>query len=332
MFSVPKKTPNLSMTEAQMITRQWFDLTLFSSSLISWSGRLVTIAIFAICAVIPAQSQSEEVIKFSVDLVTVNVAVKDNKGRTLIGLKPQDFRVTDENSPVIPEFFDSEGPASIVFVIDTSDSMEGQKWKSLIRGLKEFLKKARDNNDYTLIVFGTRARLVAESVSATELSNRLSELKPDDGNTALYDGVMVGLDVLRRLPRRHKAIVLISDGNDNSSRQGLPEVEKEAWSCRTTIYSVGVLLKEYCKHGIKEACHGQETINQLANVSGGLAFFPDSYELPGVLKDISIDVSSQYSLSYYPPDKRAGWREVRVALTNTEQRPKLRYQQRYLMR
>src|SRR5262245_40382207 len=100
--------------------------------LINWSGRLLWAVIVAACFMVPAHAQDEDVIRFSTDLVTVNVAVKDGKGRSLLGLKPHDFLITDENNPVTPEFFESEGPASIVLVVDTSSSMSGKRWKSLI--------------------------------------------------------------------------------------------------------------------------------------------------------------------------------------------------------
>lgn len=304
---------------------------LSSFMLISCRSKLFLAIVFAALFSAPAQAQDEDVIKFNVDLVTVNIAVKDGKGRSLLGLRPQDFRITDENNPVVPEFFDSEGPASIIFVVDMSSSMRGEKWNGLIAGLRDFLKKARNSNDYTLITFGSSAQVLAQSVSAAELLNRLRELKPY-GDTALYDGVLLGFDALKQAPKRHKALVLISDGEDNSSRLGLAEVERSASASRTTIYSIGLLLKDQCSAGYKNACKGQETVSKLAKVSGGLAFFPDSQELSSVLKEISSDVSSQYSLSYYPLNRRSGWRQVHVALAETERQSKLRYQQRYLMR
>jgi Ca-activated chloride channel family protein len=315
-----------------MVRRLFPSLASISSALTSFSCRLLLAAIVAALLAAPAQAQDDDVIKFNVDLVTVNVAVRDGKGRSLLGLKPHDFRITDENNPVIPEFFDSDGPASIIFVVDVSSSMKGEKWKGLMSGLRNFLKKARDGNDYTLIAFSNNVQVLAKSVSAAELLSRLRELKPF-GETALYDGVLMGFDVLKQLPQRHKALVLISDGEDNSSRLGLAEVEKSASASRTTIYSIGLLLKDWCKDGYQNACVGQETVSRLAKVSGGLAYFPDSpWELSSVLKEISTDVSNQYSFSYYPPDKKSGWRQVHVALAQTEQRSKLRYQQRYLMR
>ena len=312
-----------------MTPRSCCDLT--SAAPISWSARLILVTILAASFSPPARAQNEDVIRFNTDLVTVNVAVKDGKGRSLLGLKPQDFLITDENNPVIPEFFESEGPASIIFVVDTSSSMSGSKWKSLIAGLKDALKNASDGNDYTLIAFSDSPQLLAKSVSAAQLLTLLLELKPN-GNTALYDGMVLGFDVLKQVPQRHRALVLISDGEDSVSRLSLAEVEKEASGCRSTIYSIGILLKDYCNHSKQKTCVGRDTISQLAKVTGGLAYFPKPEQLSPVLKEISSDVRTQYSFSYYPTDKRPGWREVRVDIAQTERRPNLRYQQRYLMR
>jgi len=290
---------------------------------------LLAVVILVIAFSSSAYSQ-EEVIKFDVSLVTVSVAVKDHKGHALLGLKSEDFLVTDQDTPVSPEFFDSEGPASIVFVLDTSSSMQGRRWKSLLQGLKSFVKKARASNDYTIIAFNNHAYIVAESVSAAELGKCVTQLRPY-GETAMYDGVMLGLDALKRVPKRNKALILISDGEDNSSRRKLAEVEKEVVARRATIYSVGLLLNEFCRLHINEACNGKETVKQLATVTGGLAFFPNAEDLSRVLTEISSEVNSQYSLSYYPPDKNAGWRKVEVSIAHAE-RPTLRYQQRYLIR
>ena len=75
-------------------------------------------------------------------MVTVNVSVTDARGRHLPGLQAGDFLVLDEGAPVRLEFFDSDGPASVVFVVDISASMSGAKWRGLRGGLKRFLARA----------------------------------------------------------------------------------------------------------------------------------------------------------------------------------------------
>src|SRR3989442_627028 len=104
-----------------------------------------------------AQAQDDEVIRIDTSLVTVNVSVTDAKNRHLPGLKAEDFRVMDQGKPVRPEFFDTQGPGSIVFVVDISSSMR-VKWQNLRAGLKKFLAKGREGSDYTLIAFNEKPK------------------------------------------------------------------------------------------------------------------------------------------------------------------------------
>src|SRR5438034_7932350 len=186
-----------------------------------------------------------DVIKIGVDLVTVNVSVTEKKGHSVGGLQRENFYVTDQGRPVSVEFFDSKGPASIVFVVDVSSSMRGDKWENLMKAMKKFLATAHEGSDYTLIVFGDRPQLVARAaVNASELWSDLASLRPY-GMTALYDAMLLGLNALERLQQRHKAIVLLSDGEDNFSRSRLSDVQQAARTHRATIYTVGLLLKEF---------------------------------------------------------------------------------------
>jgi len=270
--------------------------------------------------------EAEEVIRVETALVTVNVSVADATGRRLSGLQAEDFRVIDEGQPVRLEFFDGQGPASIVFVVDISTSMQGEKWKRLKAGLKKFLAQARADNDYTLIAFSDTPQLIVCSVNAAELWQNFSELKPS-GNTALYDAVLLGLNTLERVPQRHQALVLLSDGVDTTSRAGLSRVQQEALAHRATIYTVGIL------YGFTEGVRtGQELLNQLADATGGLVQFPPLDEIRKVLETISADLSSQYSLSYYPSHKAPGWRQIQVSLARDPRAVNLRYQRHYLIR
>ena len=293
--------------------------------------RLTTAIILALlsCASLRAQEGAEEVLKVDVSLVTVNVTVTDTKGHPLAGLNAKDFLITDEGKPVSLEFFDSKGPASIIFVVDISSSMKGPKWKNLKAGLKKFLSTAHEGNDYTLIAFSDSSKLIARSVNADELWKTLNGLSPD-GSTALYDAMMLGLNVLEGLAQRHKALVLFSDGQDNSSRAKLADVEQEALHSRATIYTVGILTRQHDLFPFER--DGVKLLNQLAATTGGLEHFPAPAEICEVLEKINADVSSQYSLSYYPPDKTAGWRRIEVNISREMRHHNLRYQQRYLIR
>jgi VWFA-related protein len=298
--------------------------------------RLLPLTCILLAIVGQAQSQSSkdmvapdlDVIKVDTTLVTVNVSVTDARNRHLQGLNLEDFLITDEGKTVRPEFFDSEGPESIVFVIDLSSSMKGDKWQNLRAGLKSFLKKGREGSDYTLIAFNEKPRLIVSSVNAEQLWQSFDSLRPD-GETALYDALMLGLKTLERVPQRHRALVLLSDGEDNCSRAGLPLVEQETLAHRATIYPVGILLEQRL---MPSEVNGKKLLNQLAAATGGIVLFPEAHRIQAVLELISADLSGQYSLSYYPPDKAAGWRRVQVSIAQNSNRLNVRYQQRYLMR
>ena len=291
----------------------------------SWATAMLAV----LSTLAPVGAQDTEVVTVEVDLVTVNVSVTDGGKRPVPNLQAMDFSVTDEGRPVALEFFDSQGPASIVFVIDTSESMKHEKWKKLRDGLKKFLARARVGNDYTLIAFSDEARLVARSVSAEELWRSFNELEPS-GHTALYDAVLLGLEALGQAPRRHKALVLLSDGEDNRSRAQLPDVQREALARRATVYAVGLLMRRQIY--VKYVQKGKEVLNQLAEATGGVASFPNLDEIRGVLEGINTDVSNQYTLGYYAPDATPGWRNIQVGVTPEQRRFRLRYQQRYLKR
>src|SRR5215475_751202 len=186
-----------------MRTRNYFKLRIFCAA-----GALLMMG-YSVSGQSGLEAPPEvDIISVDTSLVTINVSVRDRKNRQLPGLKLEDFCVTDQGRIVRPEFFDSQGPLSIVFVIDVSSSMRGH-WPELKSGLKKFLAKEPEGSDYTLITFNERAQLVTSSVDAKRLWQTFNTLKPY-GDTALYDGFRLGLEALERVPQRHKALVLLS--------------------------------------------------------------------------------------------------------------------------
>jgi Ca-activated chloride channel homolog len=293
-------------------------------------GRWVTGIMVVLASLVPVWAQEAEVVRVEVDLVTVNVAVSDGGKRPVTGLGAADFLVSDEGRPVALEFFDGQGPASIVLVVDSSESMKNKKWKNLRAAFKKFLARARPGDDFTLVAFGDQARLVTEGVSAEELWRSFTGLEPS-GHTALYDAVLVGLEALGRAPRRRKALVLLSDGQDNRSRAGLAEVEREALARRATVYAVGITHCDHAVH-LKDERAGREVLAVLAGATGGLAYYPGPDGIRGVLDRIGADLGGQYTVGYYARDATPGWRRIHVAVTAAPGRLRLRYQQRYLKR
>ena len=273
-----------------------------------------------------AQS-SEEVVKVDVSLVSINVAVTNPRGRHVPGLTESDFQVKDRGTRVPLEFFDRQGPASIVFVVDISSSMTGDRWKTLSCAIKKMLLTGQNNYRYSLVCFSDRARLVAFDVPANELWMRFSELHPY-GDTALYDGVILGLETVHRCQQRQKALVILSDGADNKSVSKLEDVRDAAFTVKASIYPVGILLRDSTEKIVEWDLPGKKILSELAESTGAIASFPRDFMMTNVLKGILNDISSRYTLSYYTPDDATGWRDVQVAVTTNAQL-RLRYQNRY---
>jgi Ca-activated chloride channel homolog len=289
--------------------------------------KLMIAAVLITLSFASVKAQDDEVLRIDTSLVTVNVSVTDGKNRHLPGLKAEDFSVMDQGKPVRPEFFDTKGPVSIVFLVDISSSMRG-KWENLRTGLKKFLAKGREGSDYTLIAFNEKPKLIASSVNAEEFWKNFNSLKPY-GETALYDALLLGLDALERVPQRHRALVLLSDGEDNCSHAGLALVQQEALAHRATLYPVGILIDQHLSPYQPD---GKKLLNELAQATGGIVHFPAPEQIRAVLETINADVTNQYSLSYYPPEKAPGWRTVQVNVARMSSRLNVRYQQRYFLR
>lgn len=266
-----------------------------------------------------------DVISVDTSLVTLNVSVMDRKHRHVPGLRAEDFQLTDEGKPVRPAFFDSQGPESIVFLVDVSSSMKGEKWQNLTAGMKRFLAKGQAGSDYSMIAFNEEPRLIIEHANAEQLWQSFKSLRPD-GETALYDALLAGLEVLDRASQRHKALVLLSDGEDMCSHAGLPLVEQQVLVHRATIYPVGIIFDQRLSPYQPD---GKKLLNELAEATGGFVVFPEPHAIPDTLELIRNDISNQYSLSYYPPDKIPGWRRVQVTVATNAKRVRVRYQERY---
>ena len=293
--------------------------------------RQVFILVILLATLTAARGQDVDVLKVQVDLVTVNVAVTDRDKRPIMGLQASDFRVVEEGLPVELEFVDSDGAASIVFVIDSSSSMGNDRWKKLRAGLKKFLAKAREDNDYSLIAFGDQAQVLTRAVNGSELWLAFNRLEPT-GNTALYDGVVLGLDALKLAKQRRRALVVLSDGQDNRSRKTLLEVQRDAAARRATIYSVGVRVSESHTYRASYEVAGEEILKRLASATGGLSSFPNPDDIPTVLAKINTDINSQYTLGYYARGEAPGLRSLEISVVSSRNPLNLRYQQRYLKR
>jgi Ca-activated chloride channel family protein len=178
----------------------------------------------------------------SVDLINVTATVTDESGRFVPGLRAEDFRLYEDGQLQTIQQFDSERvPVSVGLALDTSGSMLGEKMAAAEAALNRFVfDLLGDQDEIFLYRFDSRPRLVHGWTENREAIRReLGAIKPE-GGTAIYDTVAEALPLTNAGSRRKKALVVISDGNDTSSRIKADELTKLLRRTEVLVYAIGI--------------------------------------------------------------------------------------------
>ena len=258
------------------------------------------------------------------DLVTLKVSVTNSEGLAIPGLDKDAFTVFDDNVPQTISFFaDDDTPASIAVIFDTSGSMSGEKIVRAKEALARFIQTTDDRDEYFLVGFDSQARLLLDRTrDADALFTKLTYVKPQ-GNTALYDAVYMGIEKVTRGAYQKRAVIVISDGEDNDSRYTFKELRRSLKESDASIYAIGTVGNSLPRKG---AVNGRETLEELASVSGGKAFFPNSASgMSEAFERIALELRHQYSIGYRPTDftPNGKWHQLKVKVLPREGSPRL---------
>lgn len=257
--------------------------------------------------------EGETIIKVKTEVVSFTVTVTDSYDRLVTGLSSQHFEVFENKVKQSIEYFrDEDAPVSVGIVFDTSGSMSG-KLDRAREALKAFIRTSHDNDDFFLVGFNQRANLLAEFSDGDTLASKLSLVNPR-GQTALYDAVYLGIEKVRQGRHNKRALLVISDGQDNSSRYSYNELRKALKEANVQIYCIGIVELERTE-GSTLDLQGQSILEEVARVTGGKAFFPrGEAELEDVTTRIALELRHQYSLGYVPtnPQRDGKWHKLMV--------------------
>lgn len=268
--------------------------------------------------------QDNPSIKFKTEVVTLSVTVTDPYNRLVTGLDRQHFEVFEDKVKQNIEFFrDEDVPVSIGIIFDVSGSMKG-KLDRAREALKAFIQTCHDQDDFFLVGFNQRANLVAEFTDGEGLTNKLMMIDPK-GQTALYDAAYLGIEKVKQGQHKKRAILLISDGQDNSSRYTYGELRKLLKEANVQIYSIGIVEMGGGSGGSLDM-QGQGILEEVSQTTGGKAFFPRSAaELEDATTRIALELRHQYSIGYLPSNEKndGKWRKISVKVMPPRGLPKL---------
>ena len=221
-------------------------------------------------------------------------------------------------------------PIALALLMDTSASMD-ERMTTAQEAAIGFSRRLRPEDLAEIIDFDSRVDILQSFTNSVDALEEAIRLTSAGGSTALYNALYISLRELKKAPLRvedvrREAIIVLSDGEDTSSLVSFEEVLDLAHRSETAIYSIGLKSDEEGS-GFREA---DFVLRELAQETGGRAFFPDKVEdLAGIYQQISDELSSQYSLGYVSanPLRNGQWRRIVVQLKreNTIARTKQGY-------
>ncbi|HEV2115582.1 MAG TPA: VWA domain-containing protein [Terriglobales bacterium] len=248
-------------------------------------------------------------IRKRVDEVNVIFTVTDKHGRYVKDLRKNDFRVFDDKEPqaqVVSFSSETNLPLRVGLLIDASNSVR-DRFKFEQAAAIEFLNQIiRPNYDKAFTIgFDTTPEVTQDFTDNTEaLSKGVRMLRPG-GGTAMYDALYYACrDKLAKTKDTgsvRRAIILLTDGEDNQSHVTREEAIEMAQRAEVIVYTISTNIS-----GMKS--HGDKVLERIADATGGRAFFPFKVEdVTDAFTQIQDELRSQYALSYRPTDlKRDG--------------------------
>ena len=271
----------------------------------------------------PASNAQTQTLKVDVDRVLVNVTVSDSLGRMVTGLQQENFQVWEDKVEQKVEYFSSEDtPLSIGLIFDATGSMS-VKISTARDAAATFLKMGNPEDEYFLVTFSQQARLAEDfTTDISRLQNRLL-FTPAKGLTPLFDAVYLGLDKMKRATNKRRALLLITDGEDNHSRYSFSDIKEFARERDVQIFAIGIVSPF---GELAQGKTGRAIIEDLVQITGGRAFFPYSVsELEDICTKIGVELKNQYVLGYHSTNeaKDGKWRKIRLKINAPKVLPNL---------
>ena len=249
------------------------------------------------------QDQEGEPTRIQVDVTRVNMlfTVTDKKGRFVTDLTKGDFEIIEGRKPQTIQEFNAESnlPLRLGVLIDTSNSIR-DRFRFEQEAASQFIQTVvnQDQDKAMVVSFDTSTQLVSDLVSDTEkLDKAVRDLRPG-GGTALYDAIYYSCrDKLSQDQPSYKyrrAIVVVSDGDDNQSRYTRDQALEMAQKADVVIYAISTNIS-------RVESDGDKVLRYLTAETGGRAFFPFKVEdLEVSFDNIANELRHQYNISYRP--------------------------------
>ena len=274
---------------------------------------VASVAVALLSVLLPAHASAQ-----SAPPRALTVTVMDKEGGLVTGLGRESFTVLDGGRPSeILSFNAGDMPATVGVLLDASASMSTARREYVREALARFLKGSHPSNEFFLIAFNQRPQLLqgltGDPAAVFDAARRYAAVEPK-GFTAIYDSLYLALNQAARGRHAKRAVVLVTDGQDNVSRYNFKELTRQLKESDVAVYAVGIFGPN---DETSLGYGGRAILEELAGLSGGRVFFPETErDLNAAFDDLAKELRNQYVIGFAPANAggRDGWHEVRVKL------------------
>lgn len=285
-------------------------------------SHLFTLAFALLLSSIPAYSQQkdDEILRVDTDLVVLNVTVADKNGQYVPGLRLSDFKVFEDGKEVPVQLISSfglhEAPFCAVVLLDSSGSMESRLSLGRSAAIR-FLDGLRPEDVAAVYKFDYKVERIQEFSGGRDLAPLAFGIRAK-GMTTLYDAIVEATKALVERPEKRKAILVLSDGMDTSSKASAGKALEAALAIGASIYAVDMSATE---GGAFRNQQSAGVLKDFAQKSGGrFVGTPGGQALRDAFASIAEELGHQYTLAYRPLTRaRDGrWRTLDVKLSRAD--------------
>ncbi len=258
----------------------------------------------------PSKDNTTFVFKAEVQNVVLHATVVDDKNRLVMNLERSAFSIFENNQPqTILSFAREDVPVAMGIVIDNSGSMR-EKRDKVNRAALNLVRSSNPQDQVFVVNFNDEYYLDQPLTNNINLLKEALEKVEARGGTALYDAIVASADYMKRTARLQKKVIfVVTDGEDNASRETLEEAVRHLQEENgPAVYAIGLL-------GEERARRARRALETIAQRTGGIAFLPRTIdEVDEISRTVAHDIRSQFAIGYKPttPKSEGGYRIIRV--------------------
>ncbi len=254
-------------------------------------------------------------ISTNVDLVLLDVSVRNSKGEYVTDLTKANFKIEENGIPQkITSFQNVDVPVAAGLILDSSGSMRSKRSDVNLAALA-FIDGSNPHDQLFILDFNDKVMsALPEDITFTsniDLLRQALSIHPTEGRTVLYDAIIDGLDHLNLAERDKKTLIVVTDGGDNASKHTLAQMMHAIENTPTTVYTVGIFDED-------DPDRNPGVLHRIADISGGECYIlSSSSDVIATSRKIAMDIRKRYTIGYAPDrgNTKIGLRHIKVTAT-----------------